>query len=232
MNDANATITVSPVSSLPRVDLVLMAVDDADYSGAIYGPKIYVLAGTPAASPVAPTQPAGTVLLATLTHLANATTVAQSAILRNAAGTGHDAEYQATAIQAIPSGTDRPIAYGVPMWLSPDVVKGTSTTGAIPDAKFTMMRDGLWSIDAGARLQVGTAASGGIWIGLDGAGMRFSSSINNQGAAANVECAAHCVRRFGAGTAIVVNAWHNAGASKNTDPFNQAMHLRLSWLRP
>src|SRR5580765_230543 len=230
MNDANATITVPPVSTLPRADLVLLAVDDADYSGSIYGPKIYILAGTPAASPVYPTQPNGTVILGYLNHLANATSVAQSAILRNAAGTNHDAEYQATTIQAIPTGTDRPLAYGTAMWLSPDVVKGTSTAGAIPDAKFTMMRDGLWTIDAGARLQVGTGFSGGIWIGLDGAGMRFGADIQNQGAAANVECHAACVRRFGAGTAINVNAWQNSGASKNTDPFNQSMHLRLSWI--
>jgi len=233
MNDANATITVPPVSTLPRADLVLMAVDDADYSGATYAPKIYVLAGTPAASPTYPTQPPGTIILAYLNHLANATSVAQSAIQRNRAGSQHEAEYQATTVQAIPTGTDRPIAYGTAMWISNDVTKGTSTTGAIPDARFQLNRDGLWTIDAGCRMQVGANASGGIWIGLDGAGMRFAASLPNSGTgAANVELGASCTRWFAAGTAVNVNAWHNAGVAKNTDPFNQSMHFRASWIRP
>jgi hypothetical protein len=232
MNDANATITVPPVSTLPRADLVLMAVDDGDYSGAVYAPKMYVLAGTPAASPAYPTQPNGTVLLAYLNHLANATSVAQSAIQRNAAGNLHECEYQATTVQAIPTGTDRPLAYGTAMWLTADVTKGTSTAGGIADARFQLNRDGIWAIDAGCRMQVGTGFSGGIWLGLDGAGMRFAGNIQNQGAAANIECNVSCIRRFGAATGLNVNAWHNAGVSKNTDPFNQSMHFRATWLRP
>lgn len=233
MNDSNATITVPPVSTLPRWDLVLLAVDDADYSGSIYGAKIYVLAGTPAASPSYPTQPAGTVMLAQLQHLANATSVAQSAILRNSAGAVHECEYQATGVQSIPTGVDRPIAYPTAMWITPDVTKGISTAGAIADAKFTMNRDGIWAIDAGCRMQIDANKSGGIWIGLDGAGMRFASSLPNSGGqGANIEVAASCTRRFGAGTAINVNAWHNSVAAKNTDPFNQSMHIRLTWLRP
>ncbi len=233
VNDATLTVTVPPVSTLGRVDLVLLAVDDADYSGAIYGPKVYVLTGTPAGSPVAPTQPAGTVLLATLTHLANATSVANSAIAFNFAGNVHEAEYYATVIQSIPSGTDRPVAFGVVAGASPDVTKGTSTSGAIPDARFQLNRSGLWSLDAGIRLQTADAASGGIWLGVDGTGaFRFASAINNQGGTANMEVSAHCIRRFGAGTGINVNCWHSAATAKNTDPFNQSVHFRLSWLRP
>jgi hypothetical protein len=233
MNDANATITVPPVSSLPRADLVLLAVDDADYSGAIYGGKIYILAGTPAASPVYPTQPNGTVLLANLSHLANATSVAQSAIVRQSAGTNHDAEYQATTIQAIPSATDRPIAYPTPMWLSPDVTKVTSATGGIPDAGFRMNRDGVWTIDASVRLQVAANTQAGCFLMLDGGSMRFAANLMNVGSAANnIEVAVSCTRRFGAGTAVNCACWHSAGVSKNTDPFNQAIHMRLNWLRP
>jgi hypothetical protein len=233
MNDANSTVTVPPVSTLPRWDLLLLAVDDADYSGAIYGAKFYVLAGTPAASPSYPTQPAGTVMLAQLQHSANATSVAQAAILRNSAGAIHECEYQATTIQSITSNGDRPIAYPTAMWITPDVTKGTSTAGGVADARFQLNRDGIWAIDAGARLQVQANMSAGIWIGLDGAGMRFAASIPNTGAgAANIELGASCVRRFGAGTALNVNAWHNSATAKNTDPFNQSMHFRATWLRP
>lgn len=233
MNDANATITVPPVSTLGRVDLVLLSVDDADYSGSINGPKITVLTGTPASSPVGPTQPAGTLLLATLTHLANATSVANSAITRSQAGMVHEVEYQATTIQSIPSGTDRPIAYPTAMWISPDVTKLTSTTGAIPDAMFRLNRDGIWAIDAGCRLQVGANTQAGLWLGLDGAGMRFAGSIPGNGTGTgNFELAVSCTRRFGAGTGICANAWQSSGVAKNTDPFNQSMHFRATWLRP
>ena len=140
INDSPLTVNVSPVSTLPRVDLVLMSVDDADYSGAIYGPKVTVLAGTPASSPVAPTQPGGTLLLATLNHLANATSVAQSAIARNSWNT-HEAEYYATAVQTFVTG-DRPIAYGVAATTCPDVTPLTSTSGAVPFGAFRLNQIG------------------------------------------------------------------------------------------
>jgi hypothetical protein len=243
MNDASLNVTVTPVSTLPRVDLILMAVDDADYSGSIYGPKIYCLAGTPAASPVAPAQPAGTLLLATLNLLANATSVVNSAISRNLWSV-NEAEYYASTIQSIAANGDRPLAFPVVGSATALVTKGIATGGATADARFTISRDGVWTIDAGYRITgLSDGYSGGIWLGLDGtAAFRFCGSFTTQATLANqanpgpngpsMEWSISCTRRFGTGTSFNVYGWHNSPAAKNSDPLGQTNHIRLVWLRP
>jgi hypothetical protein len=243
MNDATLNVTVTPVSTLPRIDLILMAVDDADYSGSIYGPKIYCLAGTPAASPVAPAQPAGTLLLATLNLLANATSVVNSYIARNLWAV-NEAEYYASTIQSIAANGDRPLAFPVVGSATSIVTKGTATGGATGDAKFTILRDGVWTIDAGYRITGLTDGySGGIWLGLDGtAAFRLCGSFTTQATLGNtanpgplgpsMEWSISCTRRFGTGTAFNVYGWHNSTGAKNSDPLGQTNHIRLVWLRP
>lgn len=244
ISDSAVNVTVSPVSALPRTDLILMAVEDADYSGSTYLPKIYALAGTPAASPVAPAQPAGTLLLATLNLLANATSVVQSAIARNLWSL-HEAEYYNGAIQTLVPNGDRPLAFPTALTTTPDVTKGTATGGATPDAKFTLNRDGLWAIDAGCRLTgMQDGYSSGIWLGLDGtSAWRLAGNFTTNAVLGNTVTASggptgatqewtiSCVRRFGIGTAINIYAWHNSPVNKNTEPLAQTIHFRASWIR-
>jgi hypothetical protein len=244
ISDAAVNVTISPVSTLPRVDLILMAVDDADYSGAIYGPKIYALAGTPAASPVAPAQPAGTLLLATLNLLANATSVVQSAIARNL-WYSHEAEYYNGALQTLVPSGDRPLSFPTAMSTTPDVTKGTATGGSTADAKFTLNRDGVWAIDAGCRLNgMQDGYSSGIWLGLDNtASFRLAGAFNTNAVLGNTvtasggpngatqEWSISCIRRFGAATALNIYAWHNSPVNKNTEPLGQTIHFRATWLR-
>lgn len=244
MSDAVTTVTIAPVSTLPRVDLVLMAVDDADYSGSIYQPKIYALAGTPAASPVAPVQPAGTLLLATLNHLANATSVVQSAIARNL-WNSHEAEYYNGALQTLVPNGDRPLSFPTAMSTSPDVTKGIATGGSTPDGKFTLNRDGVWAIDAGVRVNgMQDGYSCGCWLGLDNtSAFRLAGAFNTNAVLGNTvtasggptgatqEWSISCTRRFGVGTALNVYAWHNSQGNKNTEPLGQTIHFRATWLR-
>jgi hypothetical protein len=244
MSDAVVNVTVNPVSTLPRTDLILMAVDDADYSGSLYGAKIYALAGTPAASPVAPAQPAGTLLLATLNLLANATSVVQSAIARNL-WTSHEAEYYNGGVQTLTPSGDRPLSFPTAMATTPDVTKGIATGGSTPDAKFTLNRDGIWAIDAGFRLNgMQDGYSAGIWLGLDNtAAFRLAGAFNTNAVLANTvsasggptgptqEWSIACVRRFGIGTALNVYAWHNSQGNKNSEPLGQTIHFRATWLR-
>jgi hypothetical protein len=244
MSDAVANITINPVSTLPRTDLILMAVDDADYSGSIYGAKIYALAGTPAASPVAPAQPAGTLLLATLNLLANATSVVQSAIARNL-WTSHEAEYYNGSVQTLTPGGDRPLSFPTAMATTPDVTKGIATGGSTADAKFTLNRDGIWAIDAGFRLNgMQDGYSSGIWLGLDNsAAFRLAGSFTTNAVLANqtstsggptgptLEWSIACVRRFGIGTALNIYGWHNSQGNKNSEPLGQTIHFRATWLR-
>lgn len=243
MNDATLNVTVPPMGALPRVDLILMAVDDADYSGSTYVPKIYCLSGTPAASPVGPAQPAGTLLLATISLLANATSVVQSAISRNL-WTSHEAEYYASTVQSIAPGGDRPLMFPVTGSITQDVTKGIATGGSTADAKFTINRDGVWVVEAGYRINGMTdGTSAGIWLGLDGtAAFRFCGSFTTNAVVANTanpgangatqEWSISCTRRFGAGTGFNVYGWHNAAAARNSEPLGQTNHIRLIWLRP
>jgi hypothetical protein len=66
-NDASAvaTITTANVSN-PRIDIICITVSDAYYTGALNQVAINVVAGTAAASPVAPATPANSILLATI----------------------------------------------------------------------------------------------------------------------------------------------------------------------
>lgn len=66
-NDATVTLTITTANpTLPRIDLVCMTIRDAYYSGANNDVIYQVIAGTAAASPVAPTLPANSISLATI----------------------------------------------------------------------------------------------------------------------------------------------------------------------
>ena len=66
----NRGVTNLPISvgdaTFTRYDLVVAQVEDADYSGATNAWKLAVIAGTPAATPLFPTVPDNTVVLATV----------------------------------------------------------------------------------------------------------------------------------------------------------------------
>lgn len=75
-NDATTNLTVTTANaSLPRIDLVCATVNDAYYTGLLNNVTFQVIAGTPAASPVAPTLPANSLSLATIAVAAAATSI-------------------------------------------------------------------------------------------------------------------------------------------------------------
>jgi hypothetical protein len=66
-NDATTNLTITTANgSNPRIDLICMTVSDSFYSGVLNQVAFQVIAGTPAASPVAPTLPANSISLATV----------------------------------------------------------------------------------------------------------------------------------------------------------------------
>jgi hypothetical protein len=75
-NDATviSTITTADVS-LPRIDRVVVTVNDSAYSGALDNVVLTVVAGTPAASPAAPATPNNSISLATIAVAAGATSI-------------------------------------------------------------------------------------------------------------------------------------------------------------
>jgi hypothetical protein len=80
-NDATTILTVTSADpSLPRIDRVVATVSDAAYSGSANQVVFQVLAGTPNASPTAPSIPTNAISLATISIAAASTTIAQTAI--------------------------------------------------------------------------------------------------------------------------------------------------------
>lgn len=68
------TITAADVAD-PRVDLIVAKVQDSNYSGAVDAWSLVAVAGTPAASPLAPTAPANSITLATVAVAAAASSI-------------------------------------------------------------------------------------------------------------------------------------------------------------
>jgi hypothetical protein len=75
-NDATTTATITTANpSNPRIDRVCITVSDAYYTGALNQVAINVVAGTAAASPVAPATPANSISLATIAVGAGVTSI-------------------------------------------------------------------------------------------------------------------------------------------------------------
>ncbi len=75
-NDAATSLAVTTADpSNPRIDRVVVTVNDAYYTGASNNVTFQVLAGTPAGSPVAPSTPTMSISLATIAVAAGATSI-------------------------------------------------------------------------------------------------------------------------------------------------------------
>lgn len=80
-NDATTNLTIATADpSLPRIDRVVVTVNDAYYSGLLNNVTFTVIAGTPAASPTAPATPSNSISLATVTVAAAATSISSANI--------------------------------------------------------------------------------------------------------------------------------------------------------
>lgn len=75
-NDAITNLTITTANpSLPRIDRVVVTVNDAFYSGLLNNVTFTVVAGTPAASPTAPATPSNSISLATIAVGAGVTSI-------------------------------------------------------------------------------------------------------------------------------------------------------------
>lgn len=80
-NDAASTVSIAAASAtLPRIDRIVVTVQDSYYSGANNQVLFQVITGTPNASPVAPAAPANAVTLAYIAVAANATSIVNANI--------------------------------------------------------------------------------------------------------------------------------------------------------
>lgn len=74
-NNATVTLPISAANTLARIDLIVAQVQDAQYSGSLNSVTFVDVLGTPSASPVAPTKPNNSIILATVLIPANAVNV-------------------------------------------------------------------------------------------------------------------------------------------------------------
>lgn len=144
----------------------------------------------------------------------------------------HEAEYLASGGQAIATNTDTPLQFASSNYTTSDVTVGTSTSGSLTNAKFTLNRAGLWQIDGGCRTSsVTSGKSYGIWLGPDNGTTRFAAHFQSAGGTDSQEFAISCTRRFSLSAALNLYFWHDQGTSHTTTVLNQSNHIRLTWLR-
>ena len=75
-NDATITVSIATASaSLPRIDLIVLTVQDAYYSGANNQVIAQAITGTPGSSPVAPSAPNNSIILAQVAVAASTTAI-------------------------------------------------------------------------------------------------------------------------------------------------------------
>jgi hypothetical protein len=80
-NDADYTVAITGSNPTnPRIDRIVMTINDAYYSGSTNDVTIGVVTGTAAASPVAPATPTNSISLATIAVAAGATTIVNANI--------------------------------------------------------------------------------------------------------------------------------------------------------
>jgi len=81
MNDADVTLSIAAShATLNRIDIVVFKIEDQAYSGSVNSSSLAVVTGTPASSPSAPAAPANSIILASVSIVANDTSITNAEI--------------------------------------------------------------------------------------------------------------------------------------------------------
>lgn len=123
-NDGSTTINFTTSNpTLPRIDLVVVTINDAYYTGSLNNVTFQVIAGTPNASPAVPATPANSIALAKVAIAANATSIVNANIT--------DLRVLATS----PLGVSSSQSYTVAGLTSTGniIQTGTNSIGSLPD---------------------------------------------------------------------------------------------------
>ena len=182
VNDATEVVTMAAAhASLPRIDLVIARVQDSFYSGGTDTWTLEAVTGTANASPVAPTPPANSIIVATITRSAADDTIATGDIadsrpLMVAAGGVHPVHSSGkTALLtrvgngavSVETDTGRMAAVVAGAWVG---VTGVDVQ--------TFTSSGTWTKPGGAqRVRVRCVGGGGA----GGGGLAASSGQNTKG---------------------------------------------------
>jgi len=141
-NDASTNLAITAANaSNPRIDLVVITVNDAYYTGTLNNVSFQVIAGTPAASPTVPATPANSLALGQIAvgagvtsiltaNITNTATQATSSIGLSTTGTYTVANLTATT--ALAGGT---VSATTSLSSAGTITQtGTGSVGQLPDA--------------------------------------------------------------------------------------------------
>lgn len=185
--ESTAQVTISAADPTnPRIDLVVVAQEDADYQGSSNQPVLEVITGTPASSPVAPSAPASGVVLAQVSVAANATSIVTANI--------SDERPTARPIQPgllLFDGFGPNVTYD---FTSPAANAATAVLNVVAGAKYRI--DGSWfgqQINAGSNVVVYLGISSNprlVWdftLGQNGVGGASAATIYTAPSTGSVE---------------------------------------------
>lgn len=151
-NDAATQLSVTTASvSLPRIDKVVVTINDSYYTGATNNVTFTVVAGTPASSPVAPATPTNSLSLATIAVAAGATSILNANIT----------DTRVSITTNLPVGDLTEVAAGTGITV-------TSGTGPIPSVALTTPvavangGTGITSFGTGVATFLGTPSSANL----------------------------------------------------------------------
>jgi len=136
-NDATTVLTIGTADTVNnRKDIIVATVSDSYYSGSTNTVAFQVIAGTPSGSPTPPSTPSNSILLATITVIANTTTISA----------GNIADGRTVASSNLINGLSLPFTGGTltgglvlaggsssvaPLKITNSTVLGTATGGAV-----------------------------------------------------------------------------------------------------
>jgi hypothetical protein len=139
-NDASTTLTVTTANpTLPRIDLVVVTINDAYYTGSTNSVVYQVIAGTPNASPTVPATPTNSLALsqiavgAAVTSIVNANITNYNTIVTNSVGISSSGTYTVAALTATTSLTS-PLHTGAGFTQT-----GTNSIGSLPDTLMALL---------------------------------------------------------------------------------------------
>jgi hypothetical protein len=222
------TLTVTAAHpTLSRVDRIVVR---ADFSGSDI--ELDVLAGTAAASPVAPavTQDSSMweVSIGTISIPAADTSIGSNQVTDNRFyANASYARYYANGTQSLPNSSMTEIDFHDAETTTGDVVQIDSDT-------FELQRTGWWLIDSSIRFDGTGGGYRQVIIGQSGAidTVRYTE-VKYPGDTSNHSGAALSTSKYlASGTRVAVGAFQNRGSAMNISDQYDATYIAMTWLGP
>lgn len=143
--------------------------------------------------------------------------------------TNHEARYYQSTGQTVNNITDTKIQFANALYTSADV-----TAGGTSNDQFTLVRAGLWHIEAGVRYPATTSGERHIFINMDtvvtGLGNRIAGSSNHVATTAALSVATDY--RVAANTPCHIGTYQNSGAARVLSISGETIHVAFTWVRP